>query len=135
MTGTSDPAGNSARWNQHAVEQLVGRLLQGGVLIAAAVTIAGGVWLLAVHGGEKLSLGVFRGEPDYLRSIGGIVRGALEGRSDAIVQLGLVLLVATPVARVALTMVTFLLQRDRIYAAITALVFALLLYGLFFASA
>ena len=48
-----------------------------------------------------------------------------------IVQLGLVLLIATPVARVALTLGAFLLQRDRLYVVLTTIVLVLLLFGLF----
>jgi uncharacterized membrane protein len=47
------------------------------------------------------------------------------------VQLGLVLLIATPVARVALTLGAFLVQRDRLYMVLTAIVLVLLLVGLF----
>jgi uncharacterized membrane protein len=47
------------------------------------------------------------------------------------VQLGVILLIATPVARVALTLVAFAVQRDRIYVALTAVVLIVLLYGLF----
>jgi uncharacterized membrane protein len=50
--------------------------------------------------------------------------------SRGVIQLGLVVLIATPVARVALTLGAFLLQRDRLYAAVTALVLLLLTYGL-----
>jgi len=51
------------------------------------------------------------------------------------VQLGLVLLIATPMVRVALTLVAFLWQRDRLYVCITAFVLALLVYGLFWGRA
>jgi uncharacterized membrane protein len=112
------------------VEQLIGRLLQVGVLVAAVVVIAGGAALLARYGRTPADFRVFRTEPSPLRSVGGIVRGALALDSRAVVQLGLVLLIATPVARVALTLVAFVLQRDRLYVALTALVLALLLYGL-----
>ena len=43
---------------------------------------------------------------------------------------GLLLLIATPVARVALSLVAFVLQRDRLYVGITAFVLALLLASL-----
>jgi uncharacterized membrane protein len=76
--------------------------------------------------------GVFRGEPGYLRSLAGIVRAALTGDSRAIVQLGLAFLIATPIARVAFTLVAFALQRDRVYVGVTLLVLALLLFGLLF---
>lgn len=116
----------------HAVEQLIGRLLQIGVLIAAAITIAGGTLLLVQHGRAPADYGVFRGEPSYLRSLSGIVGAALKGDSRAIVQLGLAFLIATPIARVAFTLVAFALQRDRVYVGVTLLVLALLLFGLLF---
>jgi uncharacterized membrane protein len=127
--------GPTGRWSDHAVEQIIGRLLQIGVTIAALVTIAGGALLLLQHGGTAPAFSVFHGEPGRLTSLAGIVRGAVALQSDAIVQLGLVLLIATPVARVAFTLVAFVLQRDRTYVAITALVLVLLLYGLLFGSA
>ncbi len=125
----SDPTRGTT---DRAVEQLVGRLLQLGVLVAAAVVLFGAVLLLAHGGSVHPAYDVFRGEPAMLRSLGGIVRGAFAGQPLAIVQLGLVLLIATPVARVALTLVAFVVQRDRTYVAITAIVLALLLFGLVF---
>jgi uncharacterized membrane protein len=119
------------RWTDHAVEQLIGRLLQAGVMLAALVVVVGAVLLLMQHGGEPVpAYAVFHGEPKYLTSIGAITSGALAGNSAAIVQLGLLLLIATPIARVAFTLVAFALQRDRTYVAITMVVLALLLYGL-----
>ena len=118
-----------------AVEQLVGRLLQVGVLIAAVVTIVGGLMLLAHHGHEVPVYTPFRGEPAELTTLGGIVRGAFALDARAIIQLGLVCLIATPVMRVAFTLVAFVLQRDRMYVLITAIVLTLLLYGLVFGRA
>lgn len=133
MTGAA-PA-DEGPWSDYAVDQLIGRLLQGGVLLAALVTIAGGALLLFQHGNATPAFTVFRGEPENLRSLVGILCGAMSGRSDAIVQAGLVLLIATPVARVAFTLVAFVVQRDQAYVAITALVLGLLLYGLLYGSA
>jgi uncharacterized membrane protein len=113
-----------------AVEQVIGRLLQIGVLLAAAVVAVGGAMLLFQYGRAPAQFAVFRGEPPELRSVGAILRGVAARDSRAVVQLGLVLLVATPVARVALTLAAFVVQRDRMYIAITALVLALLLYSL-----
>jgi uncharacterized membrane protein len=112
------------------VEQTVGRLLQAGVLVAAAVVIAGGVALLAQYGHTTADFREFHGERSALQSVGGIVRAALALDSRAVVQLGLVLLIATPVARVALTLAAFARQRDRLYVGLTSVVLVLLLYGL-----
>ena len=118
--------------SDHDVEQLIGRLLQIGVALAAVVTTIGGALLLIQHGSARPVFSVFHGQPDYLTSLGGIARGVRELRSESIVQLGIVLLIATPVARVAFTLVAFILQRDRVYVVITLIVLALLAYGLVF---
>jgi len=131
----TDPKANASRWSDHAVEQLIGRLLQAGVLFAALVVLVGGALVLAQHGGSVASYTVFRGEPELLRSIVSIVRGAFALNSLALVQLGLLLLIATPIARVAFTLVAFALQRDRTYVVVTAIVLVLLLYGFLYGKA
>jgi uncharacterized membrane protein len=133
-TASERPAVDPRAASDHRVEQIVGRLLQIGVLVAAAVVLAGGIGLLLTYGGMPADFRVFRAEPTGLQTVGGIVRGALAFDSRAVVQLGLVLLIATPVARVALTLVAFVLQRDRLYVPITAVVLALLLYSLLFSN-
>jgi uncharacterized membrane protein len=124
-----------SRLSDHEVEQLVGRLLQIGVLLSALVVIIGGVLIVTQHGGNTAVYTPFRGEPAYLRSLVGIFRGALAFDSLAIVQLGLVMLIATPVLRVAFTLVAFAIQRDRAYVIITLIVLAVLMYGLLFGKA
>lgn len=128
------PAPDEAASSDHQVEQVIGRLLQVGVLVAAAVVLVGGIGLLLTYGGAPADFRTFRTEPSPLHHVGGIVRGALALDSRAIVQLGLVLLIATPVARVALTLVAFVLQRDRLYVPLTGVVLALLLYSLLFSN-
>jgi uncharacterized membrane protein len=51
-----------------------------------------------------------------------VVNGIAHGRSESLIQLGLLMLMATPVARVALSVVAFALERDRTYVAITLVV-------------
>jgi len=118
------------RWTDEEIDQVIGRLLQVGVLIATGVMLAGGAVFLVTHGHLPADFRVFRGEPAALRSVEGIIGGVLARYSPALVQLGLVLLIATPVARVAFTLVAFAVQRDRIYIALTSLVLLLLTYGL-----
>lgn len=125
------PRERKPRWSDYEVEQLVGRLLQLGVLIATVVVLAGSAMLLATHGGDIVNFRVFRGESSTLRSVSAAAHGALTLNPRGMVQLGLVLLIATPVARVALTLGAFLVQRDRLYAVLTTIVLVLLLFGLF----
>jgi uncharacterized membrane protein len=118
-------------WTDEQVEQLVGRLLQVGVTISAVVVLAGGILYLVEHGRSPADHRVFRSEPTDLRSLWGIGADAGDLRSRGLIQLGLVLLIATPVARVALTVFAFLRQRDFIFVGVTLLVLTILLYSLF----
>jgi uncharacterized membrane protein len=126
----ASPAERRAGWSDDDVDQLLGNLLRIGVIVATVVGVIGGVLYIAQHGLERVDLHVFRGEPAELRYVGSIARGALTLRADAIMQLGLVLLIATPVARVAMSLVAFVLQRDRVYIVVTSIVLALLLFSL-----
>jgi uncharacterized membrane protein len=112
------------------VEQMIGRLLRLGVLLAALVVAVGGALLLVQYGHLPAGFHVFAAADASLRSVGGIIAAVGRGDSRAIVQLGLVLLILTPVARVALTLGAFILQRDRLYIVTTSIVLGLLLYGL-----
>jgi len=118
------------RWTDERVASLVGNLLRFGVLLAAAVVAIGGLLYLAHHGGEPVAYHVFRGEPRALRNIPGIVSSVDGFGARGIIQLGLLLLIATPVARVAFSAFAFLLERDRMYVVVTLIVLATLLYSL-----
>ena len=121
-------------WSDERVEQALGNLLRAGVIAAATLVLAGGVYYLVRHGGEVADHRVFRGEPAELRHPSGILESALELRGRGLIQLGLLLLIATPVARVAFSVFAFAVQRDRLYVVLTLIVLAVLLYSLFFAS-
>ena len=124
------PGRPSERLRDDDVDQLLGNLLRIGVIIATIVATIGGALYLWRHGFDHADRRVFQGEPAELRRVAGIVRGALSLHAGAIIQLGLVLLIATPVARVAMSLVAFILQRDRVYVVVTSIVLTLLIFSL-----
>ena len=91
---------SAQNWDDQRIEVIIGALLRTGVILAAAVVLFGAVVYLARHGSEVPNYAVFRGEPENLKSASDIVHGALGMSGRAIIQLGLLLLIATPVARV-----------------------------------
>jgi len=118
------------RWTDQGIENVLGNLLSAGVLLSAFVVSIGAIIHLRRHGLVPADYRIFRGEPADLRGVRGIVRDSLALRGRAIIQLGLLLLIATPVARVALSIVGFAKKRDGMYVAFTLIVFSILLYSL-----
>lgn len=118
-------------WYEQRIENTIAHLLRGGVLLAALVLIAGAVPYLATHAFVHVNYRTFQGEPEQLRSVHGIVRSGFAGHPRSIMQLGLLLLIATPVARVVFSVFAFAMEGDRMYVVFTLIVLGVLLYSLF----
>ncbi len=119
-----------ADWTDQNVEVIIANLLRAGVTLAAATVLAGGFVVLARHGFSSANYQVFAGEPTDLRNWKGIIRAALALRGRGIIQLGLLFLIATPVARVAFAAFAFAIERDWLYVSISTFVLIVLLYSL-----
>ena len=113
-----------------AMGLLVAAVLRGGVLLAAAVTLAGGIPYLVLHGKEVPDYHTFHGASAELRSPEAILHGAAALDLRAIIGLGAMLLIATPIARVVITFAGFVARRDWTYVVITSIVLAILFYSL-----
>jgi uncharacterized membrane protein len=117
-------------WTDQRMQTAVGNLLRVGVLLAAAVTLFGGTLYLIHYGGTSPSYHMFHAEPEELSTFSGILMGVASFHRRAIIQFGLLLLILTPVARVAFSLFGFALQRDCTYVAVTLVVLLILLSGL-----
>lgn len=124
------PTNSSPKMTDHRLETIIGRLLQIGVGLAVAIVVCGGVGYLAAHRHEPADRTVFVGEPAELESLSGIIALATRFDPDGIIQLGILVLIATPIARVIFSVYAFELEKDRLYVAITLVVLTLLIVGL-----
>jgi uncharacterized membrane protein len=120
-------ADRKVAWTDERAEQVIGQLLRAGVLISVAVVLLGAIPYLLHHGGQRPDYHSFHREPGDLRSVSAIFRGAAQLHDAQIIQLGLVFLLATPVARVAFSIFAFAAQRDRTYVILTTMVLAILI--------
>ena len=118
------------KWTDQYVEELIGALLKTGVILASAVVLLGGCIYLTRHGRTPPQYHAFLGEPTDLRTVSGIAQDAMALRGRGIIQLGILLLIATPIVRVAFAAVAFAFERDRLYVAVSVLVLVILLYSL-----
>jgi uncharacterized membrane protein len=120
----------NAKPTDQQFEIFLGHLLRTGVIMAALIVFAGGIWFLAQSSGARKDYRTFRGVPAELSHVPQVFLGAVAWQPLAVIQLGILVLIATPVARVLFSMLGFALERDWMYVVITAIVLALLLYSL-----
>lgn len=119
---------------EQRLEMLIGNLLRTGVLLSAAVVALGAAFYLGQHRSQPVSYAQFKGEQPELRTIVGIMQSARHGNSEGLMQFGLLLLIATPIARVVLAVVGFYLERDHLYVLISLIVLSILGFSLLHAT-
>jgi uncharacterized membrane protein len=116
-------------WRDRQMELVLGNLLRWGVLLSAAIVFAGACVYLSRHAHEPADYHIFRGEPSEFRTIRGVIQSVRNGRGRGLIQLGLLLLIATPIARVSFSIVGFSIERDYLYVTFTVIVLLVLLYS------
>jgi uncharacterized membrane protein len=117
-----------------ALEAVISRLLRVGVNTSVALIIAGTIATFVQHpayltSSTELEHIVAPGAT-FPHSVSVLLTGLHQLRGEAIVILGLLVLMATPMMRVCVSVVTFIYHRDRIYILVTATVLCLLLLSL-----
>jgi len=108
------------------VQRMMTDLLRWITVAAGVVILTGGVLLLLRHGGAPTAFHRFMGEPASLRSVPEIAMGAFQGHALAIIQLGILLLITTPVLRVLFVGIGYVIERDWLYVTVAGIVLAVL---------
>jgi len=118
------------------LELIMGKLLRYGVIISCVITMFGGILYLFQHQGMipdyTPTVGAFEGAPEYLRQLSTILPRVVALDGAAIVQLGVIVLVATPILRVVFSFFAFLYEKDYLYVAITLIVLAIIMANMLF---
>jgi uncharacterized membrane protein len=117
-------------FDDNRMELIMGRLLQVGVLLASTVVLIGGALYLYRYAVSPTDLHRFSGGAVF-PTTGVLLRGMVHGDPAAIIQIGILLLIATPIARVIFATIAFAIERDRMYIAISLVILVVLLVGFF----
>lgn len=117
-------------FDDRRMETIMGRLLQAGVLLASATVLVGGALYLRTNGHHSANYRVFTSEPADLRSPVQLLHLLAQGNAAAIIQVGILLLIATPIARVVFAVIGFAIERDHLYLVISLIVLGVLIFGL-----
>ena len=114
---------------------ILARFMIAGTLVSAAIIAAGLLWFLSAHAGETPGDHIFTGEPKYFRDPVDMLQRAFDphapGERRSIVMIGIFLLLLSPPIRVLLAGAGYLLEKNRMYAAISGVVLLVLLISFF----
>lgn len=122
LEGPPEPRQKIPSNKEEFTANLIGWILQGGVILSASIILMGFLLLPLRPGGFSVQRFL-----SFPQTFSQVWAGLLVLHPQAIIALGLLLLIATPVLRVAVSIVAFALERDRRFVVITALVLAILL--------
>ncbi|HEY4198565.1 MAG TPA: DUF1634 domain-containing protein [Mucilaginibacter sp.] len=112
------------------MQVIIGWILRVGVTIAMAVVFIGGVTFLYRHGHSIPDYREFKKVPYFIHNTSGIIEGVVHLKGQAIIQLGILLLIATPVTRVIFSAIGFILEKDHLYTLITFIVLLIILVSM-----
>lgn len=112
------------------VERIISTLLRSGVAGSLLLILTGLALMFAQHPGHlqtSADLARLTGfGADFPHSLRDVGTGLLAGRGQAVAAAGLLLLILTPVLRVAVSILMFVIEKDRPFVLITASVLAAL---------
>ena len=116
----------------HDIEVIVGTLLRYGVMTASAIVLLGGTYFLFQHGESPVpSYHRFVGESIGYTTFSGILNGVFALQAKGIIQLGVIVLIATPILRILFSLIGFVLEKDKLYVGITLVVLCVILLSTF----
>lgn len=114
------------------IEVIVGTLLRYGVMTASAIVLMGGLYFLFQHGQAPVpSYHRFVGESIGYTTFSGILQGAIALQAKAIIQFGVMVLIATPILRILFSLIGFTIEKDRLYIVITLVVLCVIMLSTF----
>ena|SRR2546425_419236 len=118
---------NNARQGKSYTSVIIGWILRSGVILTATI-ISIGLLLLLLHQGGIAGTGVSLGS--FPHTLSQVWSGLLMLRPQAIIALGLLLLIAMPIVTVITSMVAFTIERDRRFVVIAGIVLVILITSL-----
>ena len=128
LPGKSDTTNGA--FKDKDIQSIIGWILRGGVVLSMLIVFIGGVVYLYRHEHIVPNYSTFKGIPDFVSTPGGIIDGILHFRGQAIIQAGIILLIATPVIRVIFSAIGFLLEKDYLYTGITCIVLCIIVISM-----
>ena len=110
---------------------ILSNILRSGVFIAGAIVIIGAFFFLVRHGSEVPNYQIFKPDTFSLSDFKDLFKGIIALRSASIMELGILMLIATPVLRVCFSVLAFIYEEDYLYVVFTIIVLLVLIFSFF----
>lgn len=108
----------------------IGWILRGGVTVSMIIVAIGGIFFIYRHGHSVPDFRTFKGTPDFISSPKKVFENAFQLKGQAIIQLGIALLIATPILRVIFAAIGFILEKDHLYTLISVIVLLIIIISM-----
>jgi|SRR6185503_6818251 len=112
------------------MQQLLGHVLRTGTMVSITVVFIGGAFFIYRHGQSIPDYHKWNGIPNFIRTASGIFHGIGALKGQAMIQLGIVLLIATPILRIVFSTIGFVLEKDYMYIGISLLVLGIIFFSM-----
>jgi uncharacterized membrane protein len=112
------------------MQLVIGWILRGGVTVSMVIVVIGGVLFIYRHGHSVPDFSTFKGTPGFISTPKGVFQNAFQLKGQAIIQLGIALLIATPILRVVFAAVGFILEKDYLYTLISVIVLLVIIISM-----
>jgi uncharacterized membrane protein len=108
------------------IQSLLGKVLRAGTVMSMSIVFLGGILYIYRHGYSVVNYHKFTGIPDFVQYTSRLIPGAISFKGQAIIQIGIILLIFTPILRVFVSSIGFLLEKDYLYTFISLVVLAII---------
>lgn len=118
---------------ENGMRLFIAKALRIGTIVSCAITLLGGAFYLfqSRHVVPDYTPEKFDGATGYLRGFSSLIPRILVADGAAIIQLGVILLIATPILRILFSAIAFLFEKDYLYVGITLLVLVIIIANMF----
>ena len=109
------------------IQILVGQLLRYGVFTASGIVLFAGLYFIYRYGSSHISdYQNFAPNPEK------IISSVTAWNAESFINLGMLVLIATPILRVVFSLIAFALEKDKLYVIITSIVLSVILFNIIY---
>lgn len=115
------------------IQRIIGDVLKYGVRTVLAISTVGGLIFLYNHANEQADYSRFtENDRNIIEVVSDVFKGVINMEGRSVIYLAIIVLFCTPLIRLLLSLVSFILEGDKLYVLITTLVLIIIAFSMYF---